>query len=164
MWEYIGFDPPLNCRRTLDQYGYPSLQDTNARDDDQMLYKLTKQNPKPSWSRARSMGIPVPRPGTVEKVEDDKYDKTSGEENDDSSDDDTTYEEESDLRDGNLLMVDQLWLWAIDTSELLHVHSGWKAHWSWKQERALTKIPSHAYHILSQERVGPPRGNAVSTG
>jgi len=33
------------------------------------------------------------------------------------SSDDTSYEEEADLRDGNVLMVDQLWLWAIDTSE-----------------------------------------------
>ena len=43
IWEYIGHDPPLNARRTLDQYGYPSLRDTYARDDDQMLYKLTKE-------------------------------------------------------------------------------------------------------------------------
>ncbi|KAK8110679.1 ankyrin repeat protein [Apiospora kogelbergensis] len=42
-WEFIGHDPPLNTRRTLDQYGYPSLRDTYARDDDQMLYKLTKE-------------------------------------------------------------------------------------------------------------------------
>ncbi len=37
IWEFLGYDPPVNCRRTLDQYGYPSLHDTRARDDDQML-------------------------------------------------------------------------------------------------------------------------------
>ena len=117
MWEYIGFDPPLNCRRTLDQYGYPSLQDTNARDDDQMLYKLTKQNPQPSWNRARVTGIPDPSLGVAQQSVNSKNPPEGA--NGDSSDDDTSYEEESDLRDGNLLMVDQLWLWALDTSEML---------------------------------------------
>ena len=41
------------------------------------------------------------------------------EEDDESSDAETYYEEETDLRDGNLLMIDQLWLWAIDTSKRL---------------------------------------------
>jgi len=43
IWQFLGHDPPINCRRTLDQFGYPSLLDTRARDDDQMLYKMTKQ-------------------------------------------------------------------------------------------------------------------------
>lgn len=43
IWEYLGHDPPINCRRTLDQYRYPSMHDTRARDDDQMLYKMTKE-------------------------------------------------------------------------------------------------------------------------
>jgi hypothetical protein len=34
IWEFLGHDPPMNCRRTLDQYGYPSLRDTRGRDDD----------------------------------------------------------------------------------------------------------------------------------
>ncbi|KAJ4293907.1 hypothetical protein N0V88_005421 [Collariella sp. IMI 366227] len=48
-WEYIGYDPPLNCRRTLDQFGHHSLRDTNSRDDDQMLYKLTKKEAPAGW-------------------------------------------------------------------------------------------------------------------
>jgi hypothetical protein len=36
-WRYLSYDPPLNTRRTLDQFGYPNLLDTRARDDDQML-------------------------------------------------------------------------------------------------------------------------------
>lgn len=43
IWEFLGHDPPVNCRRTLDQYKYPSIHDTRARDDDQVLYKLTKE-------------------------------------------------------------------------------------------------------------------------
>lgn len=41
LWQYLGHDPPINARRTLDQFGYPGLTDTRARDDDQMLYKMT---------------------------------------------------------------------------------------------------------------------------
>jgi hypothetical protein len=41
IWQFLGHDPPINCRRTLDQFGYPSLVDTRARDDDQMLYKMS---------------------------------------------------------------------------------------------------------------------------
>jgi hypothetical protein len=41
IWQFLGHDPPINCRRTLDQFGYPSLLDTRARDDDQMLYKMS---------------------------------------------------------------------------------------------------------------------------
>ena len=43
LWQYLGHDPPINARRTLDQFGYPSLLETRARDDDQMLYKMTKE-------------------------------------------------------------------------------------------------------------------------
>ncbi|KAK0707470.1 hypothetical protein B0H67DRAFT_587675 [Lasiosphaeris hirsuta] len=115
IWEYIGYDPPLNCRRTLDQFGYPSLQDTNARDDDQMLYKLTKQAPLPLWSRA-----PLYKAGSASRrsLNSKAYLTEKEEKCDSSSDLDTEYEEETDLRDGNLLMIDQLWLWAIDTTTL----------------------------------------------
>ncbi len=111
IWEYIGHDPPHNCRRTLDQFGYPALQDTNARDDDQMLYKLTKQAPQQVGKGIRpTLGQSASRRTLKSKVPygDRKY-ESSGEE--------TEYEDELDLRDGKVLMVDQLWLWAIDTSK-----------------------------------------------
>lgn len=121
LWEYIGQDPPLNSRRTLDQFGYPSLKDTDARDDDQMLYKLTKETklrPLPSPPAKREVALRVEREyssGTKllhEMIEREKehiaveHDEGVGKE---------------ELRDGNLLMVDQLWLWAINTSELYGV-------------------------------------------
>ncbi|KAK0628987.1 hypothetical protein B0T17DRAFT_524303 [Bombardia bombarda] len=105
IWQHLGYDPPLNCRRTLDQFGYPSLRDTNARDDDQMLYKLTKQDPAPLDEHDFS------KPQKAKDAPGEK--KTGGEQLDFESE-----AADSDLRDGNLLMVDQLWLWAIDTTTL----------------------------------------------
>lgn len=119
IWQYLGFDPPLNFRRTLDQFGYPSLKDTFSRDDDQMLYKLTKQD--------RKMEPPMSLPMAAEAEVVDLSDRYSigtkllhdlvRKENEITATSDMENEMESDLRDGNLLMVDQLWLWAIDTSE-----------------------------------------------
>lgn len=116
LWEYIGHDPPLNSRRTLDQFGYPSLKDTDARDDDQMLYKLTKEDklrpPPPataapkgvaSMEREYSFGTRL----LHEMIEREKEHVAA----------EDVGEVEMELRDGNLLMVDQLWLWAIDTSQ-----------------------------------------------
>lgn len=110
IWEYIGADPPLNCRRTLDQFGYSSLQDTCARDDDQMLYKLTKKQPPKPPSK--------PAPKRADTFASKLSSMVSGDdgistESDASSDG----EDEAKLKDGNVLMVDQLWLWAIDTSK-----------------------------------------------
>ncbi|ROW03396.1 hypothetical protein VSDG_01204 [Cytospora chrysosperma] len=119
IWEYLGYDPPLNCRRTLDQFGYPSLKDTYARDDDQMLYKLTKEDRPSRFNSALTMGEEESIRSLAERysigtkllhqvIEREKEVATSDSEN----------EAESALRDGNLLMVDQLWLWAIDASTL----------------------------------------------
>ena len=83
-WKYVNYDLPFHTRRTLDQFGYPNLADTRARDDDQMLYKMTKHPPK-------------------EK-----------EKNEESSKKDF-YET---LKDGKVLMVDQVWLWIVDTCEI----------------------------------------------
>lgn len=119
MWEYIGHDPPLNCRRTLDQFGYPSLKDTNARDDDQMLYKLTKQsNPRrpfigKTWSDEQDIKSLVQRYSVGTKL---LHQAIENQKEAASSESDSEHEEL--LRDGNLLMVDQLWLWAIDTTTL----------------------------------------------
>ena len=123
IWQYLGFDPPLNCRRTLDQFGYPSLRDTYSRDDDQMLYKLTKKEPLGRPTRASANPNPrsgskaggarrrpsLTKGGTTKNNEDDGYD--SGSELD--------LDVADEVKEGNVLMVDQLWLWAIDTSKFL---------------------------------------------
>ncbi|KAK4119531.1 hypothetical protein N657DRAFT_253674 [Parathielavia appendiculata] len=106
IWEYIGFDPPLNCRRTLDQFGHHSLRDTNSRDDDQMLYKLTKKDPAMPWSKSsrnsfdRSQrSLSSAAMGSVTSI-------------------DSGPDVISELKDGYVLMVDQLWLWSIDMTTL----------------------------------------------
>ncbi|KAI0017162.1 hypothetical protein F4780DRAFT_796768 [Xylariomycetidae sp. FL0641] len=123
IWEFIGHDPPLNTRRTLDQYGYPSLRDTYARDDDQMLYKLTKEKlPMPvrrkrdvneGCSTAASTAV-SPATRLYAAAETFLTDATATPE--DTSDD---VDLEADVIDGNVLMVDQLWLWAVDTTTLM---------------------------------------------
>ncbi|MCJ1313734.1 hypothetical protein MMC25_007414 [Agyrium rufum] len=42
IWQYHQSNRPLHFRRTLDQYGYPSLRNTSVRDSDQVLYKRTR--------------------------------------------------------------------------------------------------------------------------
>lgn len=119
IWEYMGHDPALNGRRTLDQFGYPSLKDTYARDDDQMLYKLTKEEmirPSPKidvLDDVQSVGSLVERYSFGTKL----LHQVIEREKEHAEMSDSEISVEPDLRDGNLLMVDQLWLWAIDTSE-----------------------------------------------
>ncbi|KAM0340845.1 hypothetical protein ACHAPU_010261 [Fusarium lateritium] len=112
IWEFLGHDPPLNCRRTLDQYGYPSLRDTRSRDDDQMLYKLTKE-------RTFAPGIGPGLHGQMSNSSSgssgsgSRRSKTSSHNGEDEADTEDT------ILNGNILMVDQLWLWAIDSHTLL---------------------------------------------
>ncbi len=112
-WEYIGFDPPLNCRRTLDQFGHHSLRNTNSRDDDQMLYKLTKKDsPSPSLrasdnSSTRSLGG-----RTILSMKDSCLTLDGG------ADAEFGVEPGAELKNGHVLMVDQLWLWSVDMSKL----------------------------------------------
>ncbi|KAJ3572972.1 hypothetical protein NPX13_g4865 [Xylaria arbuscula] len=121
IWEFIGHDPPLNARRTLDQYGYPALQDTWARDDDQMLYKLTRERVLDPLKRKRDMYhagedlpsavSPASRLVSVAEKITKADDAKEGAEH--QSDDD------ADVLNGNVLMIDQLWLWAVDNTTLL---------------------------------------------
>ncbi|GFP55607.1 protein SERAC1 [Trichoderma asperellum] len=134
VWEFLGHDPPINCRRTLDQYGYPSIRDTRSRDDDQMLYKLTKEryydvaeyrglynqtsgsgsasgessNKSGNGSGTGSGNVGGSRTGSWRE----KLNKQNGGENGDE-------EAEKDVLNGNVLMVDQLWIWTISTHTLL---------------------------------------------
>jgi hypothetical protein len=116
IWQFLGHDPPINCRRTLDQFGYPSLLDTRARDDDQMLYKMTKQRPHPD-------DVPLQEGKEKEKLDSGKTsvqeDETGDDDQDATADSDSDIDSEAesddeDILDGNVLMVDQLWLWIVD--------------------------------------------------
>ncbi|CAJ0541263.1 Ff.00g079630.m01.CDS01 [Fusarium sp. VM40] len=116
IWEFLGHDPPLNCRRTLDQYGYPSLRDTRSRDDDQMLYKLTKE-------RTCTPGLGPGLHGEMSNSTSGSSGSGSGSGSRKSKASSHSGDDEGDPEDavlnGNVLMVDQLWLWAIDSHTLL---------------------------------------------
>lgn len=103
IWEYLSADPPVHFRRSLDQFGYPSLRDTHARDDDQILYKLTKRRTK--------------RPALADMPS--RYLQLSSDLADAADSDDCLGIEDvaDNIEDGTVLMVDQLWLWAIDSSK-----------------------------------------------
>lgn len=122
IWEFIGHDPPLNTRRTLDQYAYPALTETYARDDDQMMYKLTKKGfsdsfrPRQSFMpdttlmsslSAVSPSSPHSPTKSAPKVETQAKEKPK-----------SPFDLDHDILDGKILMVDQLWLWAVDMTTL----------------------------------------------
>ena len=98
---------PLHQRRTLDQYGYPNLRSTHARDHDQILYKRTSETIK---ARRGPAADPEPRKalgrGPHIKV---KAAKSSA-----SAADDKRAEDEA-----KVIMVDQLWLWITDAGRML---------------------------------------------
>ena len=94
IWQHLTSDQPVHCRRTLDQYGYPSLRNTAVRDGDQILYKRTKpdadaQSPKElsMKHKLQSSRAAVARQSQLPNA------------------DDTV---------ATVLMVDQLWLWIVD--------------------------------------------------
>ena len=118
IWEYIGYDPPVNCRRTLDQFGHSSLRDTEARDDDQMLYKLTRKDPEPiDLENTKSASNPSTDTLRNKKsVESGLHSQYMGSRSKLMSRMEFDIEPEDDLKDGLVLMVDQLWLWSIDTT------------------------------------------------
>lgn len=118
LWQFLGHDPPINCRRTLDQFGYPGLLDTRARDDDQMLYKMTKQRPQNSKKNLYSNDMKTTGSSSGETQGDGEENQEGGYDSEDSdeSESGSGSEEESDedILDGNVLMVDQVWLWIVD--------------------------------------------------
>ncbi|KAI9774094.1 MAG: hypothetical protein M1840_005187 [Geoglossum simile] len=112
-WAFLGHDPPFNCRRTLDQFGYPSLHDTRARDDDQMLYKMTKKRRR---LRGYSQSTPQENVETDDEASDDEPQVRSQMKTDRGGDD-----LGEDLLDGTVLMVDQLWMWILSDGDRLMV-------------------------------------------
>ncbi|KAG9252182.1 uncharacterized protein F5Z01DRAFT_682702 [Emericellopsis atlantica] len=116
VWEFLGHDPPINCRRTLDQFGYPSLRDTRGRDDDQMLYKLTKERENRYGEHQRDMYAQSLNSRSASYGSHRSWrERLAGL-------DDLQAEQEPEddtIRNGNVLMVDQLWLWVMHSHTLL---------------------------------------------
>ncbi|KAF7162626.1 hypothetical protein CNMCM5623_007851 [Aspergillus felis] len=84
IWKFLGSEPPIHLRRTLDQFGYPNLRSTIARDDDQMLWKRTR----------KSINLKDEIGDSVRMESDSGVPEV--------------------FEDGKVLMVDQLWLWILD--------------------------------------------------
>ena len=142
LWEYLGHDPPINCRRTLDQYEYPSLRDTRSRDDDQMLYKLTKERACERDSQS-NLFLYSQGSGTEEMSQESTgpsqhssggstwRERLMGKDINDA--------EDQNVANGNVLMVDQLWLWVIQ-SRTFTVCS-WRPHVNLILDTILTFFP-----------------------
>ena len=99
IWQHLTSDHPVHCRRTLDQYGYPSLRNTSVRDADQILYKRTKpdadvQPPKElsMKHKLQSSRAAAARQSSMPNAEDSV---------------------------AKVLMVDQLWLWIVDSKTVI---------------------------------------------
>ena len=109
IWQYLLSDRPVHCRRTLDQYGYPSLRNTAVRDGDQILYKRTKAevDPSPPKEPPRPTFKPKHRssPGRRSVAAGAGMDGSEGA----GSADDAA----------KVLMVDQMWLWIIDSKTVI---------------------------------------------
>ena len=103
IWQHLTSDRPVHCRRTLDQYGYPSLRNTTVRDHDQILYKRTKPiadetQKEPNPRKLHGARSSLARSPTIMGQSSMARGSTTA------------------LDDGaaKVLMVDQLWLWIID--------------------------------------------------
>lgn len=96
IWQYLQSERPVHCRRTLDQYGFPSLHNTAIRDGDQILYKQTKPKAKPAQPK-----------GTLRWAERHNNRLASNEEPQLPPDDIIA----------KVLMVDQLWLWILNNGK-----------------------------------------------
>ena len=125
IWKYLEAEPPFHCRRTLDQYGYPNLRSTEARDDDQMLWKRTKpksHGPAQSSKKCRSSTKELydyEFPADVERAQSARRSSMRQEVDSDESLQKKLEEVKGTSQEGNVIMVDQLWLWALDEKTIV---------------------------------------------
>ncbi|KAK3170675.1 hypothetical protein OEA41_002757 [Lepraria neglecta] len=105
VWQYLTLDRPIHCRRTLDQYGYPSLRNTSVRDRDQILYKRTRVEPPQQSSKEPATKSKAPQLKAQPKQPPAGQESLPSPSGDDEA--------------AKVLMVDQLWLWIIDESTVV---------------------------------------------
>ncbi|KAJ5307553.1 hypothetical protein N7476_008209 [Penicillium atrosanguineum] len=122
IWQYLGCEPPIHFRRTLDQYGYPNLRSTVARDDDQMLWKRTR----------RAVRLDDQLRSYMEATDEDSEDP-----------------EPTVFMDGNVLMVDQLWLWIVDQKTIVTFFPNQEATTSEGKLLDQTNLHSSIYNELN---------------
>jgi hypothetical protein len=68
-----GEAPPLQLRRTLDQYFYTHLASTSDRDNDQVVYRYTRRNPEPKMFMVDQLWLWILNEGIVFFSEFDKF-------------------------------------------------------------------------------------------
>lgn len=104
IWKYLDSEAPFHCRRTLDQYGYPTLHNTSVRDADQVLYKKTREPSLPQNTPLRNSSL-----GNIRAILHAVRDP------------DTKIKKWKAAADKNakVLMVDQLWLWITDDENVM---------------------------------------------
>jgi hypothetical protein len=104
IWRYLTHSAnlPLHHRRSLDQYGYPTLRDVSARDLDQVLYKRTRADADAEFKQKKS-GI------HSKLIEAKKRARNKAWGIRENPVDDGTRG-----MNAKVLMVDCLWLWIID--------------------------------------------------
>lgn len=122
IWQYLGCEPPIHFRRTLDQFGYPNLRSTVARDDDQMLWKRTR------------------KPARIDDQLREYLEATN---------DDPEGTEPTEFMDGNVLMVDQLWLWIVDRKTIVTFFPNQEATTSEGKLLEQTNLHSSIYNELN---------------
>ena len=105
IWLHLTSKRPMHCRRTLEQYRYPSLRNTSVRDRDQVFYKRTKIDMDAS---------PPKEDKTRHKHRFSEQRSVVVGANTDLSNGDIPVDE-----DAKVLMVDQMWLWVIDNQTVI---------------------------------------------
>ncbi|KAG8528250.1 uncharacterized protein KY384_007167 [Bacidia gigantensis] len=105
IWQFLTLDRPLHCRRTLDQYGYPSLRNTIVRDHDQILWKRTRlelqRTPSSLSNSTTAKAKKPPKPMDIQP---------------------NVVGTESHIP--KVLMVDQLWMWIVDDATVVTFFPG----------------------------------------
>ncbi len=105
IWQHLASNQSIHYRRTLDQFGDPSLRDISCRAEDQILYKRTRTDANASppkedevKQKRRFLGREPSATGA------DTNSRSKG----------VTVDE-----DAKVLMVDQMWLWVIDNQTVI---------------------------------------------
>ncbi|KAK4039188.1 hypothetical protein C8A01DRAFT_36875 [Parachaetomium inaequale] len=104
---------PLHCRRTLDQFTYHMLEDTERRDNTQVMFKWTKRD-QANKERAAHHQNNV-QPSSIRR----NYDKGSY----------------------PLLMIDQLWMWILedDQTVIMSLPNTWESSENYNLVRYLIR-------------------------
>ncbi|KAK2765549.1 hypothetical protein FQN54_008403 [Arachnomyces sp. PD_36] len=111
--EFLYHPTPFHVRRTLDQYYYYMLPNTEDRDDDQVISRWFKDTKKRDHKLQRCLFNEYFHEPNVSYIHSafDRYQEFE------SIDEITEQEELIEEPEHNILMVDQLWLWVIEPVE-----------------------------------------------